>query len=457
MKKLIIVIAILFHQPIFGQEIQVGLNRAIENLVADTQFRHAGISLYITDGEGKVIFNKNGETGMAPASTQKVITGVTAYELLGKDFRYSTQFGYGGNISAGRINCLLIKGNGDPVLGSSRFNETKESVIFNRIIKSLREKGIRHIEHPSKVINPDTLQTLPDGWIWQDIGNYYGAAPATLNWRENQFEVIFKGRRLSGTPALLQELRPKYTDLNFINDVITGAAGTGDNAYIYPGLNSTTGLIKGTVPPGTEPFIISGAITDPSRFFLSGVDEMLHNEMFLNAESRVNPAIDSFSLLFTHLSPALDSINYWFLKKSVNLYGEALVRTIGQVKGKSAGTESGLEVIRNFWAMQGIDRGALQLLDGSGLSPANRVTAKTLVQVLLYAKNKVWFNSFYEALPLMNQLKMKDGYISGVRAYTGFAKARNGKNYVFAFMVNNFYGSAAAVREKMYRVLDLLK
>ena len=74
-----------------------------------------------------------------------------------------------------------------------------------------------------------------------------------------------------------------------------------------------------------------------------------------------------------------------------------------------------------------------------------------------YAKKQNWFSSFYAALPEMNGIKMKDGYIGGVRSYTGYIKSRSGKEYSFSFIVNNFDGSPGTVREKMWKILDLLK
>ena len=51
-------------------------------------------SLYVIDAKtGKVVFDKNSQIGLAPASTQKIITSVTAFELLGKDYRYKTELG----------------------------------------------------------------------------------------------------------------------------------------------------------------------------------------------------------------------------------------------------------------------------------------------------------------------------------------------------------------------------
>ena len=161
--------------------------------------------------------------------------------------------------------------------------------------------------------------------------------------------------------------------------------------------------------------------------------------------------------LFTYFSPTLDSINYWFLQKSINLYGEAFVKTIAFEKTGYGAADSGISIIKEFWKERGIAKPALKMIDGSGLSPANRVTTHALVTVMQYAKKQNWFNSFYNALPLQNGIKMKSGYIGGVRSYTGYIKSGSGTEYTFSFIINNFDGSPGAVREKMWKLLDILK
>ena len=162
-------------------------------------------------------------------------------------------------------------------------------------------------------------------------------------------------------------------------------------------------------------------------------------------------------LLYSFVSPTLDSINYWFLKKSVNLFGESFVKSIGYNKRKTGTTDSGISVIRDFWSKNGVNKSALKIIDGSGLSPANRITTQALVTVMQYAKSRPWFESFFYALPEMNGIKMKDGYIGGVRSYTGYVKSDNGKEFTFSFIVNNFDGNPGSAREKIWKVLDILK
>src|SRR6187402_1435565 len=79
----------------FGQTINQKLQKAFAAFEKDSQLKHAISSLYVIDANtGQVVFDKNSQIGLAPASTQKIITSVTAFELLGKDYRYKTDFYY---------------------------------------------------------------------------------------------------------------------------------------------------------------------------------------------------------------------------------------------------------------------------------------------------------------------------------------------------------------------------
>ncbi|MBL0146213.1 MAG: D-alanyl-D-alanine carboxypeptidase [Chitinophagaceae bacterium] len=81
----------------FCQDVCKQLQTSITGLEKDAQFKHAIFSMYVVDTKtGKVIFDKNSEVGLAPASCQKVITSASAFELLGKDYKYKTEVGYDG-------------------------------------------------------------------------------------------------------------------------------------------------------------------------------------------------------------------------------------------------------------------------------------------------------------------------------------------------------------------------
>ena len=153
----------------------------------------------------------------------------------------------------------------------------------------------------------------------------------------------------------------------------------------------------------------------------------------------------------------LDSINYWFLRKSINLYGEALLKTISVENTSAGSTDKGVTAIKNFWEDRGIDKAAIHIIDGSGLSPQNRITTSVLVNVLQYATNKNWFPSFYNALPIYNNMKLKSGTIGGTKSFAGYHTSKVGVDYTLAVIVNNFDGSASNIVKQLFTVLDELK
>jgi D-alanyl-D-alanine carboxypeptidase/D-alanyl-D-alanine-endopeptidase (penicillin-binding protein 4) len=454
---------------LFSQAPAQLLSAAIKQLQEDEQFSHASISMYVVDTKtGAVIFQKDPQLAMVPASTQKVITSVSAFEMLGKDFTYKTTLSYHGTNEGTTMNGdLYFIGSGDPTLGSWRWKQTSEEVILEKIVQALKQKSINRIRgNFLPDISRWESQQTPRGWIWEDVGNYYGAGAGLLDWRENQYDLILKPGKAVGDSVYIVGTKPALKGAKLISELKTGAAGSGDNAIIYLPENGIIGVVRGTVPLGKETFTIKGSFPHPAHQFMQTVHGHLQRNAVAiegsvhSGESTTRkPAsvLANRTELLTLFSPSFDSINYWFLKKSINLYGEAFVKTIAYEKKGFGATDSGLAIIRHFWSQRGIEKSALKIIDGSGLSPANRVTTHGLVTVMQYAKKQPWFPSFYHALPEMNGMKMKDGYINGVRSYTGYVKSKTGVEYTFAFIVNDFNGSAATVREKMWSILNILK
>ena len=465
MKKLFFVAGcLLLVTGSFAQTVNQKLKKAFQQFESDEQLKHATSSLYVIDARtGKVVFDKNSQVGLAPASTQKIITSVTAFELLGKDYKYRTEFGYEGELKDSLlIGEIYLKGSGDPTLGSWRFFNTKADIIQKKFVEGLHNKKI--YTHRGSLVGIGRKyenQKIPDGWIWQDIGNYYGSGVGMLNWNENQYDIVLKPGEKKGDSVKIIRVFPA-TNRDFINELKSGTKNSGDNGYVYfdPGSNLT--YIKGTIPCCVDSFKISGAASNSDNFALGYFADILINKGFkeerwsfhlgLNPLYKVNPTI-----FYTHYSPSLDSIIYWFNKKSINLYGEALIKTMAYEKKGFGSTDSGVAIVKDFWKQEGLDENELNIYDGSGLSPLNRVTTHAQVEILKYAKDKTWYPYFYDALPEYNGMKMKSGTISDVKGFCGYHKAKDGKEYIFSFLVNNYNGPASGLVNKMYKVLDTLK
>lgn len=452
-----------------AQSLKQKIESAYSSFESDPTLRYASSSLTVLNAEtGAVVFAKNENVGLASASTLKTISAATAYHILGKDFTWETTLGYSGTLSAnGTLNGdLIITGGGDPVLGSDRYDQSRSEVILKKWTDAIIRMGIRQIS--GRIVGDDRLfgtETLPGGWTWQDMGNYYGAGPSSLSWRENQFDLIFKPGRV-GEPAELVRTQPEMNYLKIVNEVLTGAPGTGDNVYAYSAPYSDLIYLRGTYGIDLRK-VISASVPDPAfdlayhlaaRLKSAGI-QISGGPATARSLSLVRDTfLPQSKIIDIQTSPSLEKVVYWFNQKSVNLFGEHLIKTIALKQVKETSTSKAVDLVKKFWEQKaGIDPAALNLYDGSGLSPANRITTKSMAGILQSVKAEPWFGSFYESLPQYNNMKMKSGSISDVLAYTGYHTNTSGTTFVFSFIVNNYSGSSSALRQKMFRVLNTLK
>ena len=472
MKKLCLLCCciIVMHCCIRAQSVIERLRLAVATLEKDSQLRHGTLGLYVADAKtGRLVFEENSQVGLAPASTQKIITSAAAFELLGSTYRFETYIKSDSDIKEGRLSGnLYLEAHGDPTLGSWRWPFTKEEAVLNRIVEILRQNGIDQIA--GDIVVDDfsyTLQPVPDGWIWQDIGNYYGAGCWSLNWRENQYDMVLQSGENVGESTTIVSTTPTVANLIMNNFITAGKKNSGDNAYIYAPPFAEFGFATGTIPVDEKTFTISGSMPRPALQFAKAFEQkLIQQNISLAGQVKLHSDIaragkpiriadrklDSIS------SPQLDSVNYWFMRKSINLYGEALVKAIAFTQqSKYCETDKGVDIVRSFWNDRGIEKSAVNIIDGSGLSPQNRVTTQALVQVLLFAKTRPWYRSFYHSLPEFNGMKIKSGTIGGSKSFAGYHTSSTGREYVFAIIVNNYNGSSGDLVKKMYKVLDVLK
>lgn len=450
----------------FGQSRLTALEKAYAELQRDPQARYAQTALYIADANsGKVLFADNENKGLATASTLKNITAATALDILGQDFTYVTTLSQAGNIKQGVLmGHLIIKGSGDPTLGSWRYPQTKEQSILNQWVQAIKKAGITKIE--GSVIGDDSswpTQSVPEGWVWQDIGNYYGAAPTALNWRENQFDILLQPGKNIGDPVVMRKMVPAMPYLRIQNELTTGKSGSGDNAYGFIAPYTEIGYLRGTWGIGISKPGISLSLPDPGYEAAYRLADTLKQLGITVTE----PPTTSRKLgllgirtptgveLSVNRSPKLSDIIYWFSKKSINLYGEALLKTLAAHSGLPATTRNGADVVIKHWSEKGIDKNALNIIDGSGLSPGTRVTATAMGEILFQSQQAPWFKAFYESLPENNGMKLKSGSINDVSAYAGYHTDTSGNKYVIVIMINNYNGGG--ISRKLFKVLDALK
>ncbi|MBS1571511.1 MAG: D-alanyl-D-alanine carboxypeptidase/D-alanyl-D-alanine-endopeptidase [Bacteroidetes bacterium] len=436
-----------------AQSTQQKLDKAVKELLNSSAAYSAQLSVYVVDTQGKTIYQYQPNIGLSTASTQKIFTAACALETLGKDYYYTTTSAYNGTISNNILQGnLWFSSNGDPTLGSWRYENYKPDDFKNKLLIALKNKNISKIV--GDIIIDDSyfdFQNTPGGWPWNDLGNYYGAGVWGFNWRENQFDLNMYGKEIRGTNVDLPEVK-------WVNDLKT--FGNTDQSLIYTAPHSKVAYITGSLPD--KSMVVSGAIPNPPLTFGTEIKKYLQEnniefsgKIYSTSQMRIDAITKQIfpkeNIFFTYNSPTLDKIVYWFLRKSVNLYGETIIKTLAKTQKKESNYEAGISFLKNFWINKGLNEKSINFADGSGLSPQNYVSAKAEVQALLYAQKQPWFPIFYDGFPTHeNGMKMKSGSLKNTKSYAGIYK-----NYTFSIIINNYQAQNGG--EVLQKILNELK
>ena len=456
--KQLFIIPLLISQIYFAQSVSADLDKSVKEMMSTSNAVSANLSFYVADENGNLVYEYNGNKGLSTASTQKIFTAAAALETLGKDYQWKTTASYSGKISNGILDGdQYITSNGDPTLGSWRYEEYKPEKFKQKLIEAVKKSGIKKIS--GNLVVDDSyfdFQSTPGGWPWNDLGNYYGAGTFGVNWKENQFDISINGNQVKNYSYDLE-------NINWINDLKTG--GSSDQSLIFTAPHSETAMINGTLPAG-KMSTVSGATPNPPMQLAVEIQKLLgengipvsgkvttfYNEKLAGKSVSKAPVQNQ---IFEYRSPTLDKIIYWLMRKSINLYAETLVKTMAKEKRNNPNFETGIDVLKDFWKSKGISPAMINFADGSGLSPQNYVSAKAQVQALLYVKKQNYFDVFYEGFPTQNGIKMKSGTIKDSKSFAGYQTSKNGKTYVFSIILNNYQGGS--ISNALFKVLDQLK
>lgn len=175
--------------------------------------------------------------------------------------------------------------------------------------------------------------------------------------------------------------------------------------------------------------------------------------------------------LFEHQSEELRFILRVMLKISQNLYAETLLKIIDpHLEGKSFA--GGRERVGRMLSRAGIPEEAYRVVDGSGLSRYNLLSAEAIIRLLLHAARRDYREEFIAMLPLsgvdgtikqrMNnsaaegRVQAKTGTIAWVRALSGYVRTEDGELLAFSALVNNYTDQQATANFLQDTMLQIL-
>jgi D-alanyl-D-alanine carboxypeptidase/D-alanyl-D-alanine-endopeptidase (penicillin-binding protein 4) len=432
------------------------IRNAIDRIVADEDLPDAFWGIYVQNlRTGEVIYSRNADMNLMPASNMKLLTTATALDALGPHYRYVTGLYFDGSTRDSTLRGdLVLRGSGDPTFGSALTDDDPLRDWAER----LHAMGVARIE--GRIIgDDDTMDDAPyaDGW---DIGYI-----ATEDWAQSAGGITYGDNLVTlniagtspGEPASIEPDPAGYVDVD--NDLTT----RGRRGYNPIRIRRTVGTNRIQVEGSVSARYAGAAripIQDPTAFTLHAFADRLREAGITVAAEIVDaddleeaPSYDDTPVL-VHLSPPLLDILTTVNQKSNNLWAEQVFRTFSR-NGLANGGE---ERVYEFLEEAGVETDGLAIRDGSGLSRKNLIAPETLGQMLAYLYRSPLRDDFLATLPRGGQaettlrfrlgglpVRAKTGALEHVRSLSGYVAGPSDTPYVFVAFANNFTSRSSLV------------
>lgn len=473
MKKYLFSLCLLFL--CCGLVAQNALQQRVDKFADKAELKHAALSISVMDiASEKLVASHNPDMSLIPASSLKLLTTLTAVDLLGADYQYQTDIAYSGQIDPdGTLTGdLYIIGSGDPTLGKSRIDGVADfRSLMVEIATKVKDRGITCID--GKIIADESIfnsYPISPSWQWNDLGNYYASGAWGLNINENEYFVYFNRNAGVGYMTSIHGYEPYVPNLVLENEVSIDSSHTPDNAYIFGGPYNYVKRIVGTIPAGKGRFRIKGSIPDPPLFTAYHLKDQLERYQISSTGYKATHEKYKKKRKAIHIikSPSLSKIAALTNERSINIYAEALLKTIGHEKRKEGSGGAGIHTLYKHLRKIGLNLTPLHMEDGSGLSARNVISSKFMCNFLAKMHERIPQNVLSEIIPhpgggstvsasaiggARTDMWVKSGSMERVQSFSGYIKAKSGRWLSFSIMANGLHVKNKKVRPLMGKLM----
>jgi len=386
-----------FHRSPRGTLWAIGLGMALAALslsqpraacCKDTLSCLAGITeedaLLVADPDGKILYRKNETRKCIPASTLKVLTAAAALDHFGPSYRFRTEF------YLDPLQNLKVKGYGDPFLVSEVLEELAD-VLSSKI------PSFRWLILDDSYFSPDIVIPGCDGST-----NPYDAPVGAIS---ANFNTIAFQRDKKGEIVSAEKQTPLVP---FARDQIHSL----------------------DLPPGRHTFFFE------SRSAARYTGELLlyflrKKGVACGGSIRSGTVGPEDRLIYTHTSTLpLETVVQNMMKSSSNFMANQLFLALGaSLCGPPATLAKGVDAVAGF-ARKKPGLNAVRIVEGSGLSRENRLSAIDMLAVLKQ------FQPYRHLLREKHGVYYKTGSLKGIRTRVGYIENGPGEIYYFVIFFN---------------------
>lgn len=470
--------------PIATSPAAARLARQIDQEIAASEMADARWGIFVMSmRDGRVLYARNADKPITPASNMKVYTTAVALDMLGADYAWRTSV-YASAPPDGNgaiAGDLILYGRGAPDFASEKTKDGPAAMA--QLADALYRRGLRRVR--GRVIGDESYfrgNPLGDGWLWNDVQWYFGAEVSALSVNSNEVTINIKPANKANAATDIK-LEPD-TDYVRIRDE-TNAVENGKPATlgITRGLSDNDVRVWGDFPVGGQALNVRLSIHQPALWAATLFRRMLKERGIIvdgepqarDARSRDENSFDptrAIELAFVN-SKSLGEITHATNKESLNLNAELILRTLGKERGATApdpdpkkmrergDDEAGLAVIRQWLERAGIATGNLALHDGSGLSRLDLVTPEATARLLVNVARTPAATVFRDSLPVAGRdgtlkfrfrtaaagrILAKTGTLTYINSLSGYATTADDEVLAFSIICNDETAELKATR-----------
>jgi serine-type D-Ala-D-Ala carboxypeptidase/endopeptidase (penicillin-binding protein 4) len=441
-------------------------NEHVENKLKEATLGNKTVlAIQIQDAKnGMPYYSFNADRKITPGSLQRLNTTVVALDLLGPEKQFTTKLEIRGYQQGKAFDGdVVIIGGGDPSLGA-RFskNSSDLSAVISSMAEAIKKLKIKTIS--GSIFGDDSRYAndpISPFWEKMELGEWYSAEVGPLCFNENLVDFYWTSGKKTDD-KVKYKMFPETNYVHFTNGVRTGSTHvkTNDIRYFrFPKNNEIRA--RGRLPQKTKVYDFA-TIHNPARYTAYLLWEELEKQGITAAGEPMSTSlvpIDDATTQSTVLkqidSPPLKDLLKVMNTENQNLYAEVLLREIAVAQKKKADFKESCRAVTDWLAKNDLHRTGFLMVDGSGLSSLNSTTARQVTNLFRHVEKSPSRTEFWNSLaqpgqgtlkdrfiapqdPQPHQLIVKTGNQSGVQGLAGYLESKEGHQYHFTVMLNNF-------------------
>lgn len=440
----------------------------------DDLLQGAGVSIHVVDIQsGATVWGYNEHLLLTPASIMKLLPVGYLLRQAAPDKVFQTTLGPAPSAYIRHdtlFGDLHLTGYGDPTLGTKMVDGALSADACKAAwVNAVKSRGIHVIT--GNIVGIDAAydqMIIPGGYALEDAGNYYAAPASGLSFGKNSYTL----QLTSGAPGsrvTIGETNPKIPGL--IHRSVVFAQGTRDQAYIYGMPMQYNRWVVGTIPPYQPSFTIQGAVPDPPLLAASVLHTALQKAGIQvgGKAATADYSEEKHPKWWVGQSPPLSLLLQYTLHESDNRLAEGWVKELARNSNGNGSLQSGLALLRDSLSRLSLPVAHFSVVDGSGLSRGNALSAshftyflrdqfytshgRTFINLLAGAGEEGTMQLVDLPEDFGGHLVGKSGYMTGVRSYAGYYRSPAGRWYAYAFVANNYNGSAGDMRRAFAKLM----